>query len=94
MEPVITKIAGGEVIERKYNDGPIDTQIRIPYAEIERRMNRTNDKFVRIYKDTPTTVALQIFGKRANTGMYGIARLNKEALTALRDAATKLLEFF
>lgn len=49
---------------------------------------------VRIYKYSPDRVALQIFGLRANTQMYANAYMTKEALTALRDAATALLEFF
>lgn len=48
---------------------------------------------VRIYKYSPDRVALQVWGKRANTPMYGIAYLSKEALTELRDTATALLDY-
>jgi hypothetical protein len=76
-------------------NAPRDTFIKT-YATVDTvsKHSRARDRQgVRIYKHSPDRVALQIWGKRANTPMYGTAFLSKEALTELRDAATELLNY-
>jgi hypothetical protein len=76
-------------------NAPRDTFIKT-YAAVDTVSKHSMSKEyqgVRIYKSAPDRVALQVWGKRANTPMYGIAFLSKEALTELRDAATELLNY-
>lgn len=65
---------------------------RIPYY-VGGNNERNPRKGVRLYKDTPSTVALQIFGLRANTRSYGIANLKCSELRELIDAAKYLIEY-
>ena len=79
-------------------DRPKDTFIELPYTSIDTvakyaQRDKLARKGVRIYKDTPSTIALQVWGLRANTPSYGIAHMDRAALTELRDAATALLKY-
>lgn len=77
-------------------DRPADTVIDVRKADIDVTSKNSTAKerqAVRIYKYSPDAVLLQIWGKRANTPMHANAVLDKEQLTALRDAATALLAF-
>lgn len=74
---------------------PQDTFIARPGASIELRSKHAKPmrRGVRVSKDTPSTALLQIFGIRANTEMYAMARMRHSDLLALRDACDALLPF-
>ena len=79
-----------------FSKQPKDTFIETCRVEIDlvsKHSPLREHKGVRIYKYSPDTVLLQIWGLRASTPMQGNATLNKEQLTQLRDAATALLAF-